>query len=80
MIKLNELTGKRGFGFKGIDQVGSFWVVTKIISSSSTIDDILFECNVFDFVLQINGGLDAKDILLITQDKKKAQKVAEEQL
>lgn len=58
-----------------LDEVGEFWVVTEP-SKNSTLDDILFSTDVFGFVLQFKGGLRGEEILIVTPDFKKAEKIA----
>jgi len=76
MKVINELNGARTLGFKGKDDMGKFWVVTKA-SKNSELGDILFDADVFDMILQARGGLAGGDIELITHDKNKAKKLAE---
>jgi len=61
------------------DEVGKFWVVTRA-TKESTLDDILFEMDVFGMMLQAKGGLDKNDILGIFKDKKKATTLASKEL
>lgn len=63
-----------------VDEVGSFWVVEKP-STSSTLDDICFECeNVAYLINQVRGGLSEKDIKGVFKKEAKAKKLAEKLL
>ena len=72
---VNELSGKGNFGFKGTDEIGKFWVVTKP-TSDSTLGDFLFQADVFDLALQLRGGLKGNEIVGIYKNDTKAHKVA----
>lgn len=62
------------------DEVGAFWVVEKP-TTSSTLDDICFECeNVMYFARQVVGGLKSEDIKGIFTKEAKAKKLAEKLL
>ena len=71
--------GKRNENFTGDDEIGDFWVVTKA-DKISILADILFDADIFDIHLQINGGLKGSDIVGIYKKEAKARKVAEKQL
>lgn len=63
-----------------VDEVGSFWVVEKP-STSSTLDDICFECeNIAYLINQVRGGLSEKDIKGVFKKEAKAKKLAEKLL
>jgi len=63
-----------------VDEVGSFWVVEKP-STSSTLDDICFECeNIAYLINQVRGGLSEKDIKGVFFKEAKAKKLAEKLL
>ena len=72
---VNELSGKGNFGFKGTDEIGKFWVVTKP-TPDSTLGDFLFQSDVFDLALQLRGGLKGNEIVGIYKNDIKAHKVA----
>ncbi len=74
--KISENLGKRNYNFKGIDAMGEFWVVTKP-SDTSEMEDILFKADIFDFSLQLRGGLKGSEIVLITMDETEARETAE---
>ena len=74
--KINELSGKHVTKFKGVDEIGNFWVVTQPTGVSELVD-IFFEADVFDMYLQIRGGLEGDSIVGIYKNKAKAKKVAE---
>jgi len=62
------------------DEIGAFWVVEKP-TTSSTIDDICFECkDVAYFANQVKGGLNVEDIKGIFTKEPKAKKLAEKLL
>jgi vacuolar-type H+-ATPase subunit I/STV1 len=63
-----------------VDEIGSFWVVEKP-STSSTLDDICFECeNIAYLINQVRGGLSEKDIKGVFFKEAKAKKLAEKLL
>lgn len=63
-----------------VDEVGSFWIVEKP-STSSTLDDICFECeNIAYLINQVRGGLSEKDIKGVFFKEAKAKKLAEKLL
>lgn len=76
---LNELSGKHVTKFKGVDEIGKFWVVTKP-GQLAELDDIFFEVDIFDLHLQLKGGLAGDDIVGLYKNKAKAKKVAEKLL
>jgi len=73
MTKAQRLIDTAEARFK--DEMGKFYVVTKPTKDSELID-ILFDADVFSFALQVRGGLKKSDVLLITHDKAKADKLA----
>jgi len=78
---IKESSGKRTLNISNsVDDIGNFWVVTKDIYGHSTLQDILFEADIFDMHLQFNGGLNGEDVLLVTFDKNKAEKLAKQVL
>jgi len=65
--------------YKTKDDIGKFWVVTdSFLSKSPDLLDALFETDIQGIMLQALGGLKPENIVIITKDKKKAQKVAED--
>ena len=81
MVKGENLTeamgGKRNFGFQGKDEIGEFWVVMNATSGNEVLEDLLFEADIFDMMLQQRGGLDVPSIQGIYKSKAKAKKIAE---
>lgn len=61
------------------DSIGSFFVVTNP-TKQSEIEDILFESSIKNMMLQAKGGLEYKDICLITKDSVRAKALADELL
>jgi hypothetical protein len=66
----------RHFGFKGDYELQQFWVVT-FPTGQSTLNDILFETDLFGFQLQLRGGLRGDEIVGIYTNKNKAMKTAQ---
>jgi len=64
---------------KRVDEIGKFWVVTKPTKNSELVD-ILFETDLFGFVLQMKGGLKEDEVLGFYKNKEKAKKMAEKLL
>jgi hypothetical protein len=60
---------------KMVDEVGSFWVVTRP-NEKSTMEDIMFESNVLHFANQIRGGLYEEEVIGLYKDESKAVKTA----
>ena len=71
--------GKRHFQFKGTDEIGDFWVVLKA-DKISVLEDILFDADVFDMILQKDGGLKIHEIVGLYKSKAKATKIAKNEL
>jgi hypothetical protein len=61
------------------DDIGKFFIVTKP-SQKSTIDDIVFESDVFHFANQIRGGLKFEDVTGIYKQKSDARRAGTEAL
>ena len=77
-LSLTEaLSGKRNFGFEGKDEIGNFWVVMNATSGNEVLEDLLFEADIFDMMLQQRGGLEIPAIQGIYKSKSKAKKIAE---
>jgi hypothetical protein len=77
--KIEEDVINEGFAPE-TDEIGAFWVVEKP-TTSSTIDDICFECkDVAYFANQVKGGLNPEDIKGIFTKEPKAKKLAEKLL
>ena len=72
---LTELSGKSSFGYKGPDEVGKFWVVS-YPTQFTELNDIFFEADIFDFALQLRGGLEVAEIAGIFKNSGKAKKLA----
>jgi hypothetical protein len=80
VVPVEEATGGKGHhNFKGTDEIGDFWVVTKT-SKLSVLQDIFFKVDIFDMALQLRGGLDGSDIIGIYKKESNAKKVAEKEL
>jgi len=62
------------------DEVGKFFVVTKPKSKKTTIDDIVFESDVFHFANQIKGGLAFDDVIGVYEQKSDARRKGTESL
>ena len=62
------------------DEVGKFFVATKPKSKKATIDDIVFESDVFHFANQIKGGLAFDDVIGIYEQKSDARRKGTESL
>lgn len=73
-----ELSGKRQLNFNGVDEVGTFYVVTEPSEYMNELLDIFFEANIFDMHLQFLGGLKGSEIVGIYKNKGKAMKKAKE--
>ena len=71
--------GKSFYGFKGEDEIGSFWVVTKADKNSEMMD-IISKADIFDLHLMLRGGLKPRDIIGIYKKESKARKKAEQQM
>lgn len=56
---------------KDIDDIGTFWVVTRPTGQSELID-ILFKSSVKGMMIQAGGGLSTTDTIAITPDYEKA--------
>ena len=56
------------------DEIGKFFVVTKPKSKKATIDDIVFESDVFHFANQIKGGLAFDDVMGVYKQKSDARR------
>ena len=59
------------------DDIGNFYVVTKVTDVSEEID-VLFETNVKGMMLQGKGGLNPEDIIYIGKDENKAKEIAQQ--
>ncbi len=60
-----------------VDEVGSFWVVTRP-NEGSTMEDIVFESNVLHFANQVRGGLYEEEVIGIYKEESKAVKTADQ--
>jgi hypothetical protein len=61
------------------DDIGDFWVVLKG-TPDSELDDVLFESDVSNMMLQAAGGLKREDVICVTELYDKAEKLAKDQL
>lgn len=77
MSKASEILNK--MGEKATDDIGKFTVVTKA-SKDSEMADIMFESDVMGMMRQAKGGLKDSDIVMITKDKSKAEKMVKKLL
>jgi hypothetical protein len=62
------------------DQIGKFFVTEKPKNEKDTIEDLVFESDVFYFANQIRGGLDFKNVIGIYKQKSDARKAATDAL
>ena len=60
-----------------VDEVGKFFVVEKP-GKDSEMEDVVWECDLSTFALQIKGGLDVKNILGVYKQKSDARRVGTE--
>jgi hypothetical protein len=60
-----------------VDEVGSFWVVTRP-NQQSTMEDVVFESSVLHFANQIRGGLYEDEVIGLYKDEAKAVKTADQ--
>lgn len=67
------------FGIK-TDEIGKFWVAEKPTTSTTSVDDIVFESDIIYFANQIRGGLKEKNIIGFFKTQESAKKAAEKQL
>ena len=81
--ELEEIVQERKFStelFNVEDEVGKFFVVTKPKNKDTTIDDIVFESDLFYFANQIRGGLNFEDIIGLYKQKSDARRAGTEAL
>lgn len=81
--ELEEIVQERKFStelFNVEDEIGKFFVVTKPKNKDTTIDDIVFESDVFYFANQIRGGLDFENIIGLYKQKSDARRAGTEAL
>ncbi len=62
-----------------VDEVGKFFIVEKP-SKSSTIDDIVYEAGIKDFIDHVKGGLKFETILGLYKQKSDARRAGTEAL
>ena len=60
-----------------VDEVGKFFVVEKP-GKDSEMEDVVWECDLPTFALQIKGGLDVKNILGVYKQKSDARRAGTE--
>jgi hypothetical protein len=81
--ELEEIVQERKFStelFNVEDEIGKFFVVTKPKNKDTTIDDIVFESDVFYFANQIRGGLNFENIIGLYKQKSDARRTGTEAL
>jgi hypothetical protein len=82
-IEEKEVVGEAEFTTKSFDvkdEVGKFFVVEKPRSKNTTIEDIVFESDVFYFANQIRGGLKFENIIGLYKQKSDARREGMEAL
>ena len=82
-IEEKEVVGEAEFTTKSFDvkdEVGKFFVVEKPRSKNTTIEDIVFESDVFYFANQIKGGLKFENIIGLYKQKSDARREGMEAL
>jgi len=62
-----------------VDEVGKFFIVEKP-TKDSEMDDVVWECDLPTFALQIKGGLEVKNILGVYKQKSDARRAGTEAL
>ena len=62
-----------------VDEIGKFFIVEKP-TKDSEMDDVVWECDLPTFALQIKGGLDVKNILGVYKQKSDARRAGTEAL
>ena len=60
-----------------VDEVGKFFVVEKP-GKNSEMEDVVWECDLPTFALQVKGGLDIKNILGVYKQKSDARRAGTE--
>jgi hypothetical protein len=81
VVKEKEL--QEGFSIDNYEvknELGKFFIVTKPKSKKTTLDDIVFESDVFHFANQIKGGLAFEDVVGIFKQKSDARREGTELL
>jgi hypothetical protein len=76
-IEEKEVVGEAEFTTKSFDvkdEVGKFFVVEKPRSKNTTMEDIVFESDVFYFANQIRGGLKFEDVIGLYKQKSDARR------
>lgn len=66
----------RHFGFNGDYNLPPFWVVI-MPTVESELEDILFDSDLFGFILQVKGGLKICEIVGIYTNQSEAKKIAQ---
>jgi hypothetical protein len=82
-IEEKEVVGEAEFTTKSFDvkdEVGKFFVVTKPRSKNATMEDIVFESDIFYFANQIRGGLKFEDVIGLYKQKSDARREGMEAL
>jgi len=76
-IEEKEVVGEADFTTKSFDvkdEVGKFFVVGKPRSKNATMEDIVFESDIFHFANQIRGGLKFEDVIGLYKQKSDARR------
>ena len=82
-IEEKKVVGEAEFSTKSFDvkdEVGKFFVVTKPRSKNTTMEDIVFESDIFGFANQIRGGLKFEDVIGLYKQKSDARREGMEAL
>lgn len=77
-IEEKEVVGEAEFTTKSFDvkdEVGKFFVVEKPRSKNTTIEDIVFESDIFYFANQIKGGLKFENVIGLYKQKSDARRM-----
>ena len=78
-MSIKNIRAASHFGFSGDYNLPPFWVVTKP-TIESNLADILFESDLFGFILQVKGGLKGYEIVGIYTNYSEAKKIAQKLL
>jgi hypothetical protein len=82
-IEEKEVVSEADFTTKSFDvkdEVGKFFVVGKPRSKNATMEDIVFESDIFHFANQIRGGLKFEDVIGLYKQKSDARREGMEAL
>ena len=75
-MPITKIRAASHFGFSGDYSLPPFWVVIKP-TIESKLADILFESDLFGFILQEKGGLKGNEIVGIFTNHAEAKKIAQ---